>query len=239
MVGRQLERYIAFAATTLATVLCTLAPASAQPEVGTGQTIFSSQGVRLSNALEATPSWFPTAPLGPVVTIDLWCCGADPLLWGVNSDFFWATAFDTNDIATTHTVTEVLWFADGGEDEQYWIAEDNGSGLPDSTTAVFLGAQSVPPSGPTWQSFDASAAGATVDPGQVYWFIRAAPGQGFDMSWQSSVNPAPPVVDPVAITLDLNGAWSKWVTGTGWHMEYEIRGEPLIIPVEAIEFEVE
>lgn len=235
MVRRRLASCTAF----LVVALCAAAPASSQPGQGGERTIFSSEGVPLSTTLPTPPSLYPAPPLGPVVTIDLWCCGADPLFWSVNTDFFWATAFDTNDIVATHVVTEVLWFADGGEDEQYWIAQDNGAGLPDPTTAVFLGSQSVPPSGGMWQSFDASAAGATVDPGLVYWFIRAAPGQGFDMTWQSTVNPAPPVVDPVAITMDFNGVWFKWVTGQGWHMEYEIRGVPEIIPVEVIEFEVE
>lgn len=194
-----------------------------------GVVIFDSAGQTLSMVVQTTSE--PSArPEGTdATTIDLWCCGLDPLDWSVNDSFYWATAFDTNDIGETYKVTEVRWFADGGETEQYWIAPNGAGGLPDTSLAVFLGGQTVPASGFQWQSFDASGAGAMVEPGEIYWFIRATDplgGGGFNMTWRSTTNPAPPVQDPVAISQNFNSGWAKWVTGLNWHMEYEILGDP-------------
>lgn len=195
-------------------------------------TIHSTAGEPVSRAVGGTQA--PTERLAPdATTIDLWCCGADTLDWGLNDLFYWATAFDTDDIAEPYTVTEVRWYADGGETEDYWIAPDAG-GLPDTSQAVYLGGQSVPDSPFQLQSFDASGVGAIVDPGRVYWFIRASspPGAfGFDLTWRSSTNPDPPVQDPVAISMNFDSGWSKWVTGLNWHMEYQILGDPVSGPV--------
>ncbi len=197
------------------------APAFAQSDEPV--VIYDSSGQAVSTSIERPSSVGDESDLQTSSTsIDLWCCGLDVFDWGLNDSFFWATAFDTNGISSTFRVTDVLWYADGGETENFWIAPDL-AGTPDTANAVALGSQSIPASVFQWQSHDASAAGALVEPNKIYWFIRQ--GQA-GMTWRSTTNPSPPLPNPVQISQNFGSGWFPWVTGLNWHMEYEIRGEP-------------
>ncbi|MEQ8766609.1 MAG: hypothetical protein RL885_22035 [Planctomycetota bacterium] len=192
-------------------------------------TIYDTKGNAVSTTMEVPSIIGGDEEMSTAATtIDLWCCGMDQLAWSLNDTFFWATAFDTNSIPSTYRVTEVLWYADGGETDNFWIAPDLG-GSPDTANAVPLGSKSIPASAFQWQSHDASAANALVDPGKIYWFIRQ--GQA-GMTWQSTTNPSPPLQDPVQISQNFGSGWFPWVTGLNWHMEYEIRGEPCPATIE-------
>lgn len=189
------------------------------------QTIYSATGDPASRALEGPSLATPVPRQSQASVIDSWFGGADLFDWSLNSSFYWATAFDTNDLVETFEITEVRWFADGGETEDYWVAPDAG-GFPDTSQAVYLGGQAVPASGFQWQSY-ATTAGALVEPAQVYWFIRAtSPLDSPGMTWRSTTNPAPAIANPVSISQDFNTGWAPWVTGLDWQMEYEIIGDP-------------
>lgn len=197
---------------------------------GPGVVINSPAGVPLSKVVAA-----PISPTRPPLTpeqqiIDTHCCGPDTLDWGLNDTFYWATAFSTDLITEPYRVTEVRWTADGGETEEYWIAPDGG-GFPDTSQAQYLGTQSVPDTGGVFQfqTFGTVAAAAVVQPGQLYWFIRASNplgGFGFALTWRSSTNLTPDIQDPVSISQNFDSGWSPWVTGLNWQMEYEIVGAP-------------
>ena len=190
---------------------------------GHSMTIHDNTGVLVSEGVPGTQT--PAATLADV--IDRWQGDTEIYEWGINTTFYWATAFQTNGISEAHDVTEIRWYASGtGVDEEYWIAPDTG-GQPDVTNATYLGQQFVGEDGWDWHSYDASDAGVSVDAGQVYWLIRAKVGlDGFDMTWRSTTNPSPPVDNPVWISQNWESGWGPWVTGSNWHMEYEILGNP-------------
>ena len=199
--------------------------------------IYNVPGEMVSQGNSAAAIW-NGAPADDAVTIDIWTGGPDIYDWGINTTYYWATAFDTEDITETHDVTEVRWYASGtGVDEEYWIAPDAG-GSPDTGNSTYLGFQTVPSGGWEWKSFDCSAAGATVEPGQIYWFIRALkPLGGFDLTWRSTTNANPPLQNPVQISQNFGFGWQPWVTGLNWHMEYEILGETGGPPVICFDFD--
>ncbi len=214
-------------ALVLAVIL--LVPALAMA-AGTGVVIHDASGVPLSRVIASpiSASERPETPQQQI--IDSHCCGAEPLDWGLNDTFYWATAFSTDLITEPYRVTEIRWTADGGETEEYWIAPDGG-GAPDTSQAQYLGTQSVPDSGGAFvfQTFGTVSSGAVVEPGQLYWLIRASNplgGFGFALTWRSSTNADPDIQDPVSISQNFDTGWAPWVTGVNWQMEYEIVGAP-------------